>query len=345
MNNIIFVLLLAGSACADTEARKAFSFKRAAADKPKAVKAKETVNRTYAENEIEVWYINQASRADRRECIEKQLLDLGVVPHRFEAVEPTKESIKEGGKDADCVKGGMLKNGAYIDATGGGFISTGEHTRLAVVGDTCSHKRLFQQLAESKSTAKYFLVLEDDAILNPTKFKTAINQFVDEQWGYKGPYAKDFQMVQLDFIGSFCMGHRVGKAGGKRVFKPKDIFMPGTNKGADCSRYFGTQALLMQKDTLSSVVEHMESHKTVPMDHLQGELPRGLAWRPQIARSPIQKFIKAPEFCSKTAKTSSISFKRAPSAKSEINMDKWVDAFQTETQAGDTSDDVKEDEE
>merc|ERR1719265_2593470 len=113
-------------------------------------------------------------------------------------------------------------------------------------------------------------------------------------------------MVQLDFIGSYCGDHKVGKAAGKRVFKPKNIWMPGYG-GADCSRYFGTQAMLMQRDTLPSVVEHMETHKTLPMDHVQGSLPRGLTWRPQIARSPIQKFNKLPSFCSKTTGTSSIS--------------------------------------
>merc|ERR1719240_2356646 len=161
----------------------------------------------------------------------------------------------------------MLKNEAYIDATAGG-ISSGEHTRMAVVGDFCSHKRIFDQLAKSNSTAKYFVVLEDDAILNPMKFKSAINEFVDEKWGYKGKFAKDWQMVQLDFIGSSCRDHAVGRFGGKRVFKPRDIFQPGKG-GADCSRYFGAQALLMQKPTLPEVVEHMETNKVLPMDWVQ----------------------------------------------------------------------------
>jgi hypothetical protein len=272
---------------------------------------------------------------------------MGIVPHRFEALEPTAEELKEGGKYHDCVKGGMEKNSAYIDATAGG-ISSGHKTKMAIIGNTCSHKRLFEQLSASSSTAKYFIVLEDDAILNPLKFKTAINQFVDENWGYKGPFAKDFQMVQLDFIGSFCMGHRVGRFGGKRVFKPKDIFKPGIG-GADCSRYFGAQALLMQKDTLSSVVDHMESHKTLPMDWVQGELPRALAWRPQIARSPIQKFNKLPDFCSKKVHTSSISFKREPAKKvtqkQNIDINTWMDAFRSEAHADDATDDIKIDEE
>merc|ERR550514_1296800 len=258
---------------------------------------------------------------------------MGITPHRFEALEPTPADLKEGGKYHDCVKGGMGKDSIYIDATAGG-ISSGLHTKMAIIGNTCSHKRLFKQLSESKSTAKYFVVLEDDAILNPLKFKTAINQFVDENWGYKGPYAKDFQMVQLDFIGSFCMNHKVGRFGGKRVFKPKDIFQPGKG-GADCSRYFGAQALLMQKPTLSSVVENMETHKTLPMDWIQGDLPRALAWRPQIARSPIQKFNKLPDFCSNKIRTSSISFKKEPVEKkrdASLDINKWMDAFKSETE-------------
>jgi len=349
MQSALFALLLAGSAFAEkkplltgTVARNAFTLKRGAVEEDKPRKLHVKVNHTYAENEVEVWYINMADREDRRDCMEKQLLDMGVTPHRFEAISPTPEDLKEGGKYHECVKGGLLKDGAYIDATGGGHISSGKHTRMAVIGDSCSHQLLFKQLAESQSTAKYFLVLEDDAILNPLKFKTAINQFVDPQWGYKGQNAKDFQMVQLDFIGSFCMSHRVGRAAGKRVFKPKDIWMPGYNKGADCSRYFGTQAMLMQKDTLPSVVTHMETHKVVPMDHLQGELPRALAWRPQIAKSPIQKFNKLPEFCSQKMRKSSISFKREPKSKKSLDMDEWVEAFKTETTPDDKADDESE---
>jgi len=353
MQGAVALLLLVAGASAETAARNGFSFKRGAEEKPhkklkvKAPKEPKVVHE-YAEHEIEVWYVNQAKRTDRRECMEGQLEAMGIVPHRFEALEPKEEDLKEGGKFEDCVKGGMEKNTAYIDATAGG-ISSGKRTKMAIIGNTCSHKRLFQQLAESNSTAKYFVVLEDDAILNPLKFKTALNQFVDENWGYKGPYAKDFQMIQLDFIGSFCMNHRVGRFGGKRVFKPKDIYKPGVG-GADCARYFGAQALLMQKDTLGSVVEHMESTKTHPMDWVQGDLPRALAWRPQIARSPIQKFNKLPSFCSKKIKTSSISLKdkdqseaKAPQKKLDINT--WMDSFRSETETDDSSDDVKIDEE
>merc|ERR1719191_611675 len=112
----------------------------------------------------------------------------------------------------------------------------------------------------------------------------------------------------------------------------------------------------MQKGTLPEVVEHMETHKTLPMDHVQGSLPKGLAWRPQIARSPIQKFNKLPDFCSKKVHTSSISqplsFKREHLAKKEtetksaestekamtrpasgnLDINSWLDAFKSETE-------------
>merc|ERR1719265_3048777 len=138
------------------------------------------------------------------------------------------------------------------------------------------------------------------------------------------------------------MNHQVGKFGGKRVFKPKDIASP-TGGGADCSRYFGAQALLMQKPTLTEVVDHMDTHKVLPMDWVQGDLPRALAWRPQIARSPIQKFNKLPEFCSNKIRTSSISFKHEPKKDKDTSLDinKWMDAFKTETEADSSADDVK----
>jgi len=350
----VMTLLLVAVAWAETAPRLSFSLKRTAADiaereagqgeKPKK-KAKLVVTHEYEQHEIEVWYINLKSRTDRRDCMEKQLTDMGIVPHRFEALEVKKDDIKEGGQYHDCLQAGLTKNSAYIDATAGG-ISSGFRTKMAIIGNTCSHKRLFDQIAKSNSTAKYFIVMEDDAILNPLKFKTAVNEFVDEKWGYKGKFAKDWQMIQLDFVGSSCKDHQVGRMGGKRVFKPKNIFQPGIG-GADCSRYFGAQALVVQKDTLPSVVDHMNTHKVLPMDWVQGELPRGLAWRPQVARSPNNKFFakKLPDFCSKSTHKSSISLKRKDDSvvtkKSKIDLNKWMDAFHSQTGADDASDDVK----
>merc|ERR1719463_158569 len=239
MTSMIFVLLLAGSVFAEKEpllkgtaARNAFSLKRGGAVEDKPKHKVDFLNRTYAEQEIEVWYINMAARTDRKNCVERQLLDMGIVPHRFEAVEPKPEDLKEGGKYHDCVKGGYLRNAAYTDAN-----KAGGHVKMGIIGDTCSHKRVFEEILKSKSNAKYFVVLEDDVLLNPLKFKTAINSFVDPVQGYKGKHAEDWQMVQLDFMGDFCRDHAVGTAAGKRVFKPKDIFMPGYG-GADCARYF-----------------------------------------------------------------------------------------------------------
>lgn len=256
-------------------------------------------------NDIEVWYINNGDRHDRDSCMKKQLETLGLIPHRFEAVRPTRTGLQNGGEFADCVKGGYLRDKAYVDATAGAPVYGGK-TKLAIIGDTCSHKRLFQQLADSNSTAKYFLVLEDDAILNPQRLKSSLNQFVTE---YNGPHAKDWQMVQMDFVGHFCKDQAVGEVGGKTVFKPKDIYKMGAEKdfGRDCARYWGSHALLMQKDQLSSVVEHLETHKTDAMDHVQGALPRALSWRPKIAGTGIRKFNELPDFCNKKMTKSSIS--------------------------------------
>jgi len=256
-------------------------------------------------SDIEVWYINQAKRIDRKTCMVKQLDAMGIKQHRFQAIDLSKEDLWPNGKYHDCVKGGTLKENSYVDKTTGS-LSTGQKTKMAIIGDTCSHKRLFQQLAESNSTAKYFLVLEDDAILHPTKLMSSLHEFIID---YQGPHKEDWQMVQLDFVGSSCTDHAVGMAGGKKVFKPRRIFTPGFNNnekdaGLDCSRYYGSQALLMQKSQLLSVIENMESAKTNAMDHVQGQLPRALAWRPQIAGSPMRAFSEVPSFCQASSKSS-----------------------------------------
>lgn len=371
MNKLILGLLLASGAVAlesintATSAKVGFNLKRGGDQeavelaKPKKRNLQVKINHTFAEADIEVWYINQDKREDRRKCMEQQLLDLGIKPHRFVALEPEEADLQPGGKYADCLGAGYQKGkygSIYIDATAGnGKVSTGSKVRRAIVGNTCSHKRLFKQLAESQSTAKYFLVLEDDAVLNPLKLKTALNQFVDENWGYKGKFAKDWQMVQLDFIGDFCKDHAVGKFGGKRVFKPKDIWDGA--QGAQCSHYYGAQALLVQKPTLTEVVEHMDNHKVLPMDWVQGSLPRALAWRPGVARSPILKFTRKdlPKMCMKgSVAKSSISNGNGVSAKfmhkktaavtvedaaldasksqkreGSLDLTEWMDAFQT----------------
>jgi len=230
-----------------------------------------------ANDDIEMWYVNVADGKAREKCMNAQLKNMDLVPHRHQALRVL---------SPDCTAGGE-KNAFMVDFDEATKQAVqGAETRQHIISNWCSHKQLFSKLAASNSTADFFMVLEDDAVIDEEKFMPKMKEFIND---YKGDMAKDWQMVQVDFYGSSCKAHRVGSVGGKTVFKPKNLFKQGVGfkkplKGSqECAQYFGGQALLVRRSEIPSIVENMEQHQTVPLDWLPAQLPRGLAWKPNIA--------------------------------------------------------------
>lgn len=243
---------------------------------------KSTKRQSRVNDNVEVWYVNVDSAKDRAKCMDNQLKALDIVPHRFAALSKLTDDCTVGGEkrafmsDWDEQKKQLVRN---------------DKARFSIISNWCSHKQLFSKLYNSSSEAEFFMVMEDDAVINEKKFKPKMKQFIKD---YNGTHAQDWQMVQIDFYGSSCGHHRVGNVGGKTVFKPKNLFKqaPGFKKplkdSEDCSQYYGGQAFLVRRSAIPSIVEDMESHATVPLDWLPAQLPRGLAWKPNIAYNSRQ---------------------------------------------------------
>jgi len=262
-----------------------------------------------ANDDVDVWYVNVAGAKPRENCMNAQLKQLNVEPNRHQALRVL---------TPDCTVGGEKKAFMtdYDEVTK--VLKTDETTRFHVVSNWCSHKQLFSKLYNSSSKADFFMVLEDDTVIDEAAFLPKMKEFISD---YKGDMAKDWQMVQVDFYGSSCKAHRVGSVGGKTVFKPKNLFKQGVGfkkplKGSqECAQYFGGQALLVRRSEIPSIVENMEQHQTVPLDWLPAQLPRGLAWKPNIAYNSrsyktttgFNKACKGQHFESNIAKASSSS--------------------------------------
>jgi len=170
--------------------------------------------------------------------------------------------------------------------------STDGEIRGRVISNWCSHKRLFEALLERNTTAKYFVILEDDTILSQN-FKNAIEDFVEnyknETWG----------SVQIDPWGK---GDKIdeykGKAIGRQFLKSQDHSI---------REFWGMHAWLIKKAALPKMVDFMVNSKTIPIDWIPRRQSTFLAWKPNIAKNPESGKGKTPKFCSDLIRQSTIS--------------------------------------
>lgn len=228
-------------------------------------------------DEVEVWFVNVHGATNREKCMNAQFENMGIKGHKQIAMQKL---------TPDCTAGGEKRAFMtdYDEATK--VLKNDENTRFHIISNWCTHKQLFSKLYNGTSKADFFMVMEDDTVMDEEKFMPLMKTFINE---YDGQFKDNWQMVQLDFYGSSCKAHRVGAVGGKTVFKPANLFKQGVNfkkplKGSmECAQYFGGQAYLIRKSEIPSIVENMETHQTVPLDWLAAQLPRGLAWKPGIA--------------------------------------------------------------
>jgi len=268
---------------------------------------------------LEMWYVNTKKAKDRRQCMDKQMEEMGVKPHVFKALEFQRcisaadenlvECLKNTQND-DCVKKGL--NPQAI-ATHGSASNSDLVRRYHIVSNACSHKRMMSEMlkrhTESKSKAKYAILLEDDVAFDRKDFVRKVVNFAET---YDGKMNSTWQMVQIDPFGSKCDRHIVGYFEGLPVWKPKDV-----NVFSECSNYWGAQALLIKFDAIPMIVKHMETHPTVPLDWLPAEMEQGLAWHANIAKNPEEtnqyyagemhhQYVKFPDYCKKSVTASTI---------------------------------------
>jgi GR25 family glycosyltransferase involved in LPS biosynthesis len=262
-----------------------------------------------------MWYVNLKDSKDRRQCMDKQIDEMGMKPHRFAAFsfkrcraasEDDIVTCLAQKKYGDCVKSGV--NWGAI-GTHGSAGNTELDRMYKIVSNWCSHKRMMAYMLKKHNELnmtkkpKYAVILEDDVAFDRKEFLRKVVNFAET---YDGKLNRTWSMVQIDPFGSKCDKHIVGYFEGLPVWKPKNV-----NQGWECSNYWGAQALLIKYDAIPSIIKHMEEHPTVPLDWLPAHLPGGLALRANIALNPeasrsVHMKVPMPTYCQKSVKASTI---------------------------------------
>lgn len=259
---------------------------------------------------IEAWYVNLKKSNERGHCINRQLQELGLEPHRFEGVEWPKECsgntmcLKQRTTVGDCIEGGVGWGAVTTHGTKKKNEIGGENgdarTQRGVLGNWCSHKRLFEQLEKDKITngngnteEEYFLVLEDDVVLHKN-FTEKIENFIQNYDGKLNDGSKkDWHFVQIDPFGD------TGKQRGK--FDNGVLSLPRKE-----GEWFGMHAVLIKKSALPKITSWMRNHKAIPIDWIPKRMNNFLAWKPHIAENPEVvhaggQLHDLPEYCNKKA--------------------------------------------
>lgn len=274
--------------------------------------------------DFDAWYVNVQTERARDVCMQKQLGLAHVVPHRYEVdsfgacldKDTFAVCLKNQGF-GDCVQGGI--DWAAVSVHG-----TNEENNLEVashiISNWCSHKRLFSKLADSAEHVQFFLILEDDAIINDTTMKPAIESFLQTH------HSVDWDMVVVDPInsqvdyethnrleGGNCDAYTAGHHHGRPIWQIPRADSNASGQRVDarsclvgnCS-FCGAQALLVKKSSLRRIVSIMERIPALPMDWLPRHVPNAIAWKPQVAMNSVGLNRSAPSFCSGNVLVSTI---------------------------------------
>eukprot|EP00746_Dinoflagellata_sp_MGD_P157901 gnl/MRDRNA2_/MRDRNA2_86344_c0_seq1.p1 gnl/MRDRNA2_/MRDRNA2_86344_c0~~gnl/MRDRNA2_/MRDRNA2_86344_c0_seq1.p1 ORF type:complete len:422 (+),score=94.96 gnl/MRDRNA2_/MRDRNA2_86344_c0_seq1:83-1348(+) len=277
---------------------------------------------------IDFWYVNLKDSRDRRDCMDRQIGEMGMKPHRFaaysfkrcrDALTDDIQTCLVQKKYGDCVKSGV--NWGSVK-THGSASNTELERMYKIVSNWCSHKRMMAYMLKKRDALnttearkpKYAVILEDDVAFDRHDFLRKVVNFAET---YDGKYSEQnpgkvhganqtWQMVQIDPFGSKCDKHIVGYFEGLPVWKPRNA-----NGGWECSNYWGAQALLVKYSEIPNIIKHMEDHQTVPLDWLPAHLPGGLALRANIALNPeasrsVHMRVPMPQYCRKSVSQSTI---------------------------------------
>merc|ERR1719161_1203196 len=140
-------------------------------------------------NYMDMWYVNLKASRDRKQCMEKQIEEMGMKSHRFAAFsfkrcrvaeEDDIQSCLTMKKYGDCVKSGV--NWGAV-ATHGSASNTEKDRMYKIVSNWCSHKRMMahmlkkQQESNATKKPKYAVILEDDVAFDRKDFMRKIVNF------------------------------------------------------------------------------------------------------------------------------------------------------------------------
>lgn len=268
---------------------------------------------------FETWYLNVPSNASRDQCMRRQLSLAGLEPRRYEA-ETMNHCAHASNLTAclieygfgDCVKGGIDWHASYYHFNS----NASQETLLRGISNTCNHKRLFSHLLDSTSPAEFFVVLEDDAVLDHDHYVLRLQEFLqhnrEKPWDLTviDPFMSQMDGMRPDKLqGGKCDEHIADFVGGTPVFQVpqlnKDARQWNSCRWKECS-LCGAQALLVRRAGLRRLVHAMETMPVVPMDWWSVRIPGTLAWKPSIALNPRGLARGIHNFCSKDVLQSAI---------------------------------------
>jgi len=195
----------------------------------------------------------------------------------------------------DCIENGIDYNSISTHGSKG---TSRRKMGFHVVANWCSHKRLFEKLESKMGDAEYFLVLEDDVILDRNYTMEVLKDFVQN---YKD---QSWDLLQIDPIGAKSKDDLKGH------FKGKPVWAPST--GDDCKQYYGFQAVLVKSSALPNINKWMSSKPAMPIDWIPTTMPNVQSFGGLIARNPEEathfgRFIAMPAYCAKTVSKSTIA--------------------------------------
>jgi len=263
-----------------------------------------------AATSIDFYYVNMDNAKERKNCVERQFKDMPGKPQpiRFPAIQfPDRCAKKKKNRDYEaCLKesglGDCFVSGIDYAATGthGSQEHDTHRIRNAIISNWCGHKRLFESMEQQRQNGtapEYFVVLEDDVVLDRKYFTKVIKDFVTN---YEN---RDWDAVQLDPFGHKDRKDMIGQFRGKPVFKPA--------ADGQCSAYWGFHAVLVKTAALHRINHWMSINQAVPIDWLPWRMPHMLAYSALVSRNPEAQMtggaVVLPSYCSAKVMKSTIA--------------------------------------
>jgi len=229
---------------------------------------------------------------DNKDCMERQLTKLDQKANRYSAVVFPEECtsglapqtcLKEKGF-GDCFDKGIVEEAITAHK------ATGNVMNYNVVANWCSHKRLFESLEEKKGESDFFLVLEDNVLLDRNHTISVLKDFVQ---GYED---QSWDLLQIDPFGAKSF------AGLHGHYKGKPVWHPHKAEHDQCGKYWGFHAVLLRSSGLSNILTWMRNQKAMPIDRVATRMPKVAAFGGLIARNPVEavsfgKHFAVPDVC------------------------------------------------
>jgi len=213
-----------------------------------------------------IYYINLKHRENKKIFMEHQLSNINIPYSRFEAVEPTEESIKEGGKYHS-----FYKRNKFYEAKvciGESYISSNYY--YGTLGCYLSHYFLLKEIA--KSSFSNVLVLEDDCGLSSDKTLTEIqnalcDSLIPDDWDIvRSVWSSKKELNKINYCHPLSLKFKKTHT----CDLLKDVYEKYSNNITQNpiihSLYGGTHFQLINKQSAQKIINYLDSDVILPID-------------------------------------------------------------------------------